>query len=170
MRVDGHTAPAPLEPPGLPATTGRALVPAGPRQLAEADKREPAAETLTIEKQPARLHTGREEILNGVDVRALTPRRMAEFSLDIYAAGVIPYEEYSVLAYQAELDPDYDRTVGALTGKPAAPDEERDYVELWEDRLSFELRHGARNSKAVVQTERILSILKQLSEPIEIST
>ncbi len=158
MKVDGH----------LPTTTGRALVPSGPRQLAETDKPTPAVETLAIEKQSVAPLTGRQEILNGVDIRALTPRRMADFSLDIYAAGVIPYEEYSVLAYQPDLDPNYERTIGALTGEPAAPDEERDFIELWEDRLSFELRHGAQNSKAVVQTERILGILKQISNPTEI--
>jgi len=154
----------------LPTATGRALVTSSPHQLTETDKTPPAVEPLAIEKKSVALRTGRQEILNGVDVRALTPRYMAEFSLHIYAAGAIPYEEYSVLAYQPELDPDYDRTIGALTGETATPDKERDFIELWEDRLSFELRHGARNSKTVIQTERILGVLKQLSNPTEITT
>lgn len=170
MRIDGHASPSPPDTDRQPTATGRALVPTGPRQIIETDQPTPAIETMAIEKRSATLRTGRQEILNGVDVRALTPRQMADFSLDIYAAGVIPYEEYSVLAYQPELHPNYNRTVGALTGEPAAPDSPRDFIELWEDRLSFELRHGAQNSKAVVQTERILGILKQISNPTEIAT
>ncbi len=36
--------------------------------------------------------------------------------MDLHVAGVLPWEGYAMLAFQPELHPDYDRTVGALIG------------------------------------------------------
>ena len=90
---------------------------------------------------------------------------MTNLSLDLYAAGLINYEDYAVLAFQPELHPDYDKTVGSLTGEPAQPDRRRDYVKIWEEQLQFELRHGAGDSRIVRQTARIRDTLKQLADP-----
>lgn len=37
-----------------------------------------------------------------------------------------------MLANQPELHPDFNRTIGALTGRRAAPDRERDCLAEWE--------------------------------------
>ena len=98
-------------------------------------------------------------IIATVDFRNASPRQIANISLDLYAAGMLSYEDYTALAFQPELHPDYDQTVGALTGKPASPDRQRDYVEVWNERLQFDLRHNPQSSPSVKQAARIYNLL-----------
>ncbi|PIW25984.1 MAG: hypothetical protein COW30_17310 [Rhodospirillales bacterium CG15_BIG_FIL_POST_REV_8_21_14_020_66_15] len=104
-------------------------------------------------------------LTGGLSLRGLTPRQMADVSLDLYAAGVLAFEDYELLAFQPELHPDYNDTIGALTGEPAGPDRARDYVSLWEERLNFERRHNPQNTRLVRRTERILNLLLTLDGP-----
>ena len=108
-------------------------------------------------------------IIAEVDFRKASPRQIANISLDLYAAGMLSYEDYTELAFQPELHPDYDRTVGALTGKTAAPDQQRDYIEVWNERLRFNLRHNPQNSPSVKQAARIYNLLKGLGQPIRLN-
>ena len=104
-------------------------------------------------------------LTNGLSLRDLTPRQMAEVSLDLYAAGILSYDDYALLAFQPELHPNYNVTIGALTGEPAGPDRARDYVTQWEERLSFERRHNPQNTTLVRRTERIVALLQVLDGP-----
>jgi len=151
--INGTTLPVPLGP-GPPTTTGRDLVPVTPPP-------DVAPTTKAIAAEPS-------ELTHATDVRAASPREIVNLSLDLYAEGIIGYDDYAVLAFQPELHPDYNKTVGALTGEPAQPDQRRDYVQVWEDQLQFELRHGAGDSAVVRQTNRIRDMLKQLVEPTRI--
>ncbi len=103
------------------------------------------------------------------DIRALSPRQMAEYSLDLYVDGAIGFDDYAMLAFQPELHPDYNQTIGALTGEEAAPDRPRDFVKLWEERLEFELRHNPQNSPRVTRTERVVGLLRQIDRPTDVS-
>ena len=100
-----------------------------------------------------------------LDVRNMTPRRMVDLSMDLYVAGVISWDEYDRLAFQPELHPDYDRTVGALTGRKAEPDRPRDFVVEWEERLEFDRKYNGDNRKLVSGTHRVINILKQIDAP-----
>ena len=104
-------------------------------------------------------------LTQGLSLRNLTPRQMAEVSLDLYAAGILSYDDYAILAFQPELHPDYNMTIGALTGEPAGPDRARDYVSQWEERLSFERRHNPQNTSLVRRAERIVTLLQTLDGP-----
>ena len=104
-------------------------------------------------------------LTKGLSLRDLTPRQMAEVSLELYAAGVLAYEDYELLAFQPELHPDYNVTIGALTGEPAGPDRARDFVTQWEERLNFERRYNPQNTRLVRNTERILKLLTTLDGP-----
>ena len=77
---------------------------------------------------------------------------MADVSLELYASGTIAFEEYELLAFQPELHPDYNLTIGALTGELAGPDKARDFVAQWEERLNFERRHNPQNTRLVRQS------------------
>ena len=107
-----------------PTLTGRSLVPytqgALPVPLAE----------LFDAPRPSALR----ERVGEVDARAISPRQIAEISMDLYVNGALAWEEYAMLAFQPELHPDYARTIGALTGEPAEPDRPRDFVNQWESR------------------------------------
>jgi hypothetical protein len=87
---------------------------------------------------------------------------MAELSLNLFLAGVLTDEEYALLAFQPELHPDFDRTIGALTGERANPDEPRDYVAIWRDRLEFERSRSRPDHDLIGQIQRILFVLRRL--------
>ncbi len=101
----------------------------------------------------------RVSLLGSRDVRRMTPRQMVDLSLELYAAGVLDWEDYALLAFQPELHPDYDSTIGALTGEPAAPDLPRDFVAHWRWRLDFERRHTSDDPDRLRRTARILKVL-----------
>jgi hypothetical protein len=142
--------PAPLAQSPLPVRT----------QVQE--EPEPPAAPVRAEDGPLA------DILRDVDVHAISPRRMANLSQDLYAAGVIGWDEYSMLAYQPELQPEYDRTIGALTGEPAQPDRPRDFVAIWEDRLAFEERHNPADHRQIQTSRHILATLRQIASPLNL--
>ncbi len=109
------------------------------------------------------------ELIGDVDTHHLSPRQMSELSLDLYATGAISFEDYSALAFQPELHPDFDRTIGALTGERADPDRPRDFVRLWDDRADFQRRHNAARADLVEQSERIASVLRQIETPLSMA-
>lgn len=94
-----------------------------------------------------------------VNSRALSPREMADFSLDLYIDGALSFDEYSLLAFQPELHPQFEQTIGALTGEQANPDQPRDYLQEWQDRYSFERRYPSDSPKTLERIERIINVL-----------
>ena len=102
---------------------------------------------------------------DGFDIRSLSPREIADFSLDLYIDGSLSYEEYSVLAFQPELEPSYNNTIGALTGHKAQPDRPRDYIRELEDRLNFESRYPSEtNAESQIHIARILDVLQSFEQ------
>jgi hypothetical protein len=99
-----------------------------------------------------------------VDIRDVSPRQMADMSMDLYASGLVSWEEYSELAFQAELHPDFDRTVGALTGERAMPNRRRDFVAVWVERLAFEIKYNAHRPKRIERARHIVNVFRQISK------
>jgi len=103
-----------------------------------------------------------------VQVRNVSPREMGNIAMDLYVSGVLSWDEYSMLAFQPELHPNYDATVGALTGERASPDQPRDFVSQWEERLNFERRHNPGDRPLIRRTSRIVQVLRQIENPTDI--
>lgn len=144
-----------------PTLTGRALVP-----FAEAPLPVPAdAPAAALSARPSALR----ERVGDPDARHISPRQIAAISMDLYVNGALGWEEYAMLAFQPELHPDYEKTIGALTGEPAEPDRPRDFVNQWEARLSFEQRYNADQPALLSRTQRIVDVLKQLKLNTDIS-
>ena len=104
------------------------------------------------------------KVLLDISARAISPREMQALSEDLYAGGVLTWEEYAELAFQADLHPDFPHTIGALTGERPRPDQPRDFVKQWEERLDFERRHfpeGPERDRAL----HILSVLRRIDVP-----
>lgn len=150
----------PLERTDQPSTS-RALVPVTPHRppipIAE------AFESAVPGTDPLRQRVG------SVDARNLSPRQIADVSMDLYVGGALSWEEYAMLAFQPELHPDYDRTIGALTGEPAAPDRPRDFVAQWETRLAFERKHNPDKPDLVSRTQRIVDVLRYLNDATNVT-
>ena len=92
------------------------------------------------------------EISEDYDVQSLTPRQVVELSLDLYSAGFLDSHQYWGLAFQAELMPNHDATLGALTENKAAPYHPRDFIVIWRDRLIFERTYPADDPRPAKRT------------------
>ena len=105
------------------------------------------------------------QIIADINARAITPRQMQVLSLDLYANGILSWEEHVELVFQPDLHPDFARTIGALTGEKPLPDQPRDYVRVWEQKLEFERRFAPATSLAKERALYILSILRRIEPP-----
>ena len=112
-----------------------------------------------LDPAPARGPAGNRRHLN---LRQMTPRQMIKLSRDLHICGVLNHQESAMLGFQAELHPDYDRTIGALTGERADPDRPRDYIAIWEQRLAFDRRYFADDRTTLERIRHILSVLRQI--------
>ena len=99
-------------------------------------------------------------VVSTAQVRNMSPRQMADWAHEMYLAGAMSWDEFHT-ALPAELHPDYDRTVGALTGQRARPDRPRDMVKEWEDKLDFVRRHNSLDRMHVQRAERIVALLRR---------
>ena len=97
-------------------------------------------------------------------VRQMSPRQMANWAQEMYLAGALSWQEFRA-AIPAELHPDYNRTVGALTGQRAQPDKPRDMLKEWEDRLSFVRRHIVWDEGELRRAEHIVALLRRQANP-----
>ena len=161
--------------PVVPVAAVNDETPPAPEQAAQSTKSTKAVRTLPEAKKPAggraakavlKVRSAIYELIGDVDTHHLSPRQMSGLSLDLYAIGAISFDDYSALTFQPELHPDFDRTIGALTGERADPDRPRDFVRLWDDRADFQRRYNAARTDLVEQSERIASVLRQIETPI----
>jgi hypothetical protein len=61
--------------------------------------------------------------------------------------------------------PNYDVTIGALTGIRAEPDRPRDYTSIWRAKLKFEMEHLGDDPRIVERTRKILELLRAIEKP-----
>jgi hypothetical protein len=99
------------------------------------------------------------------NVRHMSPRQLAEFAHELYIEGTLNWDEFRLLGAHPELHPDYNATIGGLTGEAAQPDKPRDQVAYWQERLDFEMRHGPEDSQTVKRTARVLEVLRWQEVP-----
>lgn len=144
-----------------------------PEELASLNKERALVPLANPRLAPIRLpglggETGRgkvdhlSEISADYDVHYISPREMVDLSLDLYAIGFLTREQHHTLAFQSELMPNFDVTIGALTGERADPDRPRDYTAIWRARLAFETQYGADHPRIVERTAKILKLLQSL--------
>ena len=106
-----------------------------------------------------------QEIAGEYDVGSLTPRQMVNLSFDLYSSGFLSRDQYSELAFQSELMPNFDITIGALTGEKAQPDRPRDYTAVWRERVRFERTYCTEDLRIVERAENILKLLMTIKLP-----
>ncbi len=105
------------------------------------------------------------EIAAEYDVRHMTPRQMVNLSFDLYSAGFLSQEQYTELAFQSELMPNFESTIGALTGEKAQPDLPRDYIAIWRQRVNFERTHCPEDERVIQRAQATLDLLKSIRKP-----
>ena len=108
-----------------------------------------------------------EKILENTDSRNMSPREAAKLGFELYAAGIFKWDEYSDFSFQAELHPEFNKTIGALTGESARPDTKRDFIKVWEDRYRFASRFKWPDLGAPERALHILSVLRRIENPTD---
>lgn len=171
MFSKGHSAPPPVTaptppPPSLPVIHQTLQTLPVPAEKPSEDEYEDTSATAA---QEVITHSPLFDVIGDVDIHNLSPRQMTRLSQDLYAAGAISFEDYSLLAFQPELHPEFDRTIGALTGERADPDRRRDFVSIWSERAAFERRHNNTRPDLIEQSERIVSVLKGIETPTNLT-
>lgn len=145
-----------LPTPITSLSTGRALVPYS--QVTD------VAKINTPENDVADpYHSLNGEAASLLFSRHASPSELTEVSLDLYAMGLLSFEDYSALANHPEINPNYNRTIGALTGEPAAPERKRDLVVEWEEKYQFLTRNSPKNESLINQAARITNLLRALA-------
>ncbi|GGF60303.1 hypothetical protein GCM10011332_12500 [Terasakiella brassicae] len=158
--------------------TSHALItpPPGPDDLTRIEQQKRIAPQDIVQFQGIEIDLDQLDAINNTDdntvdvtfdIRTMTPREMADFSLDLYIDGSLSFEEYSMLAFQPELHPGFENTIGALTGERADPDRPRDYIQQWQDRFDFEKRYPSGDPKKLEQIDRILGVLHGFEETLD---
>jgi len=77
-------------------------------------------------------------IMTYCDLENISPIQMAELSNLLYARGIIEFDEYAVLSFQPELNPE---KYLAINGVEARPFEPRNIIQELRDKLA-RLRNG----------------------------
>ncbi|GAB6053116.1 hypothetical protein JCM17960_19360 [Magnetospira thiophila] len=148
-------------------TPSRSLIPIAPAPLPVVDG--DLRDVTEVKAEPSGPPTALQKLVGSRDVRDLSPRQMVDLSLDLYAGNILSWDEYTLLAFQPDLHPDYDATIGALTGRPAAPDKPRDFISQWEERLDFELKHNPKDRATLEKVAHIVTVLRQIESPTNLS-
>ena len=95
---------------------------------------------------------------------SISPRTMVKLSGELLASGHLTREQHDDLSFQSELMPNFEFTIGALTGEKPEPERPRDYVEIWRQRLEFEENHAADGGRMVRRTQEILTLLQSIEK------
>lgn len=101
------------------------------------------------------------------NVRSMTPRELADFSYNMYMDGTFTWDEYKMVGFPSELHPDFDKTIGQLTGENAQPDRPKDMVIAWQQRVEFEEKYSSDNPEVVERARRVLDVLRWQDLPPE---
>lgn len=172
MKIDTPITPAAIKPPSTrpetnpPSDEGETQKAAGFKAPAPAAGL-PAVIPRSGDKNITEVHI--QPVVPDVNVRNLSPRDMAELSLNLYANGILNWEEHEMLSFQPDLNPAFNDTVGALTGEMAEPDQPRDYLDIWEKRLDFERKYNPENRDSLRNSRQIVLVLRRLASPFNIS-
>lgn len=155
--------PPERRPAPEPARAEPILLPVPVTQVPAAQVAQPSAAPTTAKPPPPfiALPPPRERRPRH-DLRHVSPRRFAEIAHELYVEGSLKWREYQMVGFPSELHPDYDSTIGALTGQKADPNRPRDLLTEWEQRLDFMRRYA---DPSLNVAERALAVLRRQVEP-----
>ena len=97
------------------------------------------------------------------DVKNISPREMINMSQELYESGIISFKTYAFMSFQIEvLDPNYNNTTGGFTNTIAKPDQPRDFLEEWQDRLQKQKGSGL-SAEIIKNTKDVVAVLENLN-------
>ena len=108
-------------------------------------------------------------IAKDYNVKKISSRQIVALSFDLYTAGYIDQDQHLLLSFQAELQPNFDDTIGALINEHSAPDKQRDFISIWIERCSFEQNYPGPDHERAYRLKFILNILRALDKIAQIA-
>ncbi|MBU0992474.1 MAG: hypothetical protein KJ737_08280 [Proteobacteria bacterium] len=101
------------------------------------------------------------KIMSDYDIEQMSPREMTQMSQALHIAGIISQQDYQMLSFQPELHQDYNRAILAEKGIEAKPDEQRNYIEIWKNKVNTYENEGA--IRDTFHASQMLNILENLT-------
>lgn len=101
------------------------------------------------------------EISADRDVRNMTPNELATLSAQLYEAGAIGFNEYTILSFQPEFHDGFDENSGLRQHLQSEPDRPRDLLAEWQGYL-WEMQRSAPGvfSPDMAAIREIIELLK----------
>lgn len=118
----------------------------------------PATTAVTATSEPARF-----------DLRNVSPRAFADITHELYMEGTLSWDEFQMVGFPSELNPRYDETIGALTGEKARPDQPKDMLGHWEQRVEFERRYNPDENQVGVAESALTKLSLQSQPPLQLT-
>ncbi|RAU21501.1 hypothetical protein CU669_12420 [Paramagnetospirillum kuznetsovii] len=103
------------------------------------------------------------------DLRNISPRNFADLTHELYLDGTLSWDEFKMVGFPSELDPRFDETIGALTGEKANPDQPRDMLGQWEQRVDFEKRYNPHPDQVKIAEDALGKLSWLNSAPLSLS-
>ncbi|OAN54159.1 hypothetical protein A6A04_12980 [Paramagnetospirillum marisnigri] len=103
------------------------------------------------------------------DLRNISPRDFADLTHELYLDGTLTWDEFKLVGFPSELDPRYDETIGALIGEKANPDQPKDMLTQWEQRVDFEKRYNPHPDQVKIAEEALGKLAWISSAPLDLS-
>ena len=103
------------------------------------------------------------------DMRNISPRNFADATHELYMDGTLNWNEFKMVGFPSELDPRYDETIGALIGEKANPDQPKDMLGQWEQRVDFEKRYNPSAEQVGTAESALQKLSWQTQTPVRMS-
>lgn len=103
------------------------------------------------------------------DLRHISPKGFADLTHELYLEGTLSWEEFKMVGFPSELDPRFDETIGALTGEKANPDQPKDMLGQWEQRVDFEKRYNPHPDQVKIAEEALGKLAWLNSPPLNLN-
>lgn len=103
------------------------------------------------------------------DLRNVSPREFADITHELYMEGTLSWEEFQMIGLPSELNPRYNETIGALTGEKAQPDQPKDMLGHWEQRVGFERKYNPDADQVRIAENALAKLTWQSQPPVKMS-
>ncbi len=101
------------------------------------------------------------DVASRYDLRNITAKDTAQLSQGLYDGGAISLKHHAFLSFQPALNPEYNDTIGSISGVTLTGDEPKDLVAFWENDLAYKQGSGA-SELIINNTREIVDLVRKL--------
>ena len=109
------------------------------------------------------------EIAKEYNVKMISSSQIIALSFDLYTAGYIDQEQHLLLSFQAELQPNFRDTIGALIHQNPTPNKQKNFITFWLEKCTFEKNYPGPDRQRIYRLNFILNMLTALDKMAQIA-